>query len=229
MRHQRPAGLLHLFRYLHQVVGQPEISAQFVGQNVQRRLQHAADRRNRAALAPHPLHLRAERGEVFHHRHAALHERQVVAERHRLTARAELGRDPRQPRLVQEPHRVGDQLVVLLALHERGLLGRLAVLKTDVGLDVDARHAVVGQPRRLRQPGPDVHHVRHGRVPVVVVAAAYDRLERLAVIVRHLLAREARMPCRDLGGERPQRHAVRHTVVHRAHVARHPRGVQFFH
>jgi hypothetical protein len=125
--------------------------------------------------------------------------------------------------------RVGDQLVVLLALHERGLLGRLAVLETDVGLDVDARHAIVSQARRLRKPGPDVHHVRHGRVPVVVVAAADDRFERFAVIVRHLLASEARMARRDLGRERAQRHTVWHAVVHRAHIARHSRGVQFFH
>ena len=91
----------------------------------------------------------AEGAEILHHRHAALEERQVVRLGDRLARRAQLGRDPRQPDVQQEAGRVFDQLIVLVGPHEGVLLGRLAVLKTRVGRDVDAGNAVIAQAHRV--------------------------------------------------------------------------------
>ena len=124
VRHQRLAACQHLFRDLLQVESQRHIAAELVGQDVERSFQHAADGRDRAALRAHALHLRAEGVEVIEHGHAALHKRQVVAVGGGPALGAHFAADARQPRLVEEARGVFDQLVVLLALHERVRLRR---------------------------------------------------------------------------------------------------------
>ena len=124
-----------------------------------------------------------------------------------------------QPDVQQEAGRVRDQGVVLLRLHVGVVLRRLAVLEAGVGGDVDAGNAVILQPDRLRQAGPDVYHVRHDGVPIELGRALPRRGEGQFVVVGHLLAGVAGVLGRELGHERPDRHHVRLAVPQGREVA----------
>ena len=227
VRHHRLARRQHLVRDLHQVERQPEVSAQLVGQHIERRLQHAANGGRRAAFGAHPLHLRSECLEVRQCRHRALHQREVVAVRHGLPLRAGVARNARQPGLVQKTRGVGNQFVVLLALHERALLIGLPILERDVRADVDARHTVISKARGLRESGPHVDHVGHRGVPREILATADHGLESFPVVVCDFLAGEAGILRGDLGRQRPNRYAVGLPVPHGRDVAVQPPIVEF--
>ena len=79
MRHERFAGLEHLVRLGGHVHREADVAAQLVADDVERRFENAGDGGNRAAFVAQALDLRAERVEINHHRHRALHEREVVA------------------------------------------------------------------------------------------------------------------------------------------------------
>ena len=147
----------------------------------------------------------------------------------RLADRAHVGRHPRQPDVEQVAGRVGDQQVVLVGPHPGLVLGRLEVLEAGVGRQLDARHGVVLQPDRLRQPAPAVDHVAHHGVPVEVGGALPGGGKRLLVVLGHLLDRVAGVLGRELGHERPDRHPVRLPVPHRRHIAGKPLLVTLFH
>ena len=137
-----------------EVLDQPQVAAQLVGDDIHWRLEDTGDGRDRARFRTQAGVLRAEGAKVLHHRHAALEERQVVLPRDRLARLAQFRGNPRQPDVQQKTGRVLDQLIVLVRPHEGLLLGRLAVLKTRRGRDIDAGNAIILQADRLRQPGP---------------------------------------------------------------------------
>ena len=170
-------------------------------------------------LAPQQGVLRAEGGEILHHRHPALEEGEMVGRGRRLARGAHGSGHAGQPDVQEEARRVLDQGVILLRLHVGVVLRRLAVLEAGVGGDVDAGNAVVLQPDRLRQPGPDVNHVRDDGVPIELGRALPRGGEGQFVVVGHFLAGVAGVLGRELGHERPDRHHVRLAIVQGREIA----------
>ena len=219
VRHEGLAGGHHLVAALEQVVDQPQIAAELVGDDVHGGLEDSGDGRHRAALAPQQGVLRAEGAEILHHRHAALEEGKMVGRGRRLARGTDPGRHAGQPDVQQKARRVLDQGVVLVGLHVGVVLRRLAVLEARVGRDVDARNAVVFQPDRLRHAGPAVDHVRDDGIPIELGGALAGRGEGQFVVVGHLLAGIAGVLGRELGHEGPDRHHVRLAIPHRRDIA----------
>ena len=59
---------------LEEVLDEPQVAPQLVGDDVHRRLEHPGDGRDRARFRAQPGNLPAKGAEVLHHRHAALEE-----------------------------------------------------------------------------------------------------------------------------------------------------------
>ena len=76
---ERLAGGQYLLRLLHQVIGQPDVAAELVRDDVERSLENTGNGRDGPGLLAQAPGMRAEGGEVLQHRHAALHEREAVA------------------------------------------------------------------------------------------------------------------------------------------------------
>jgi len=85
---------------------------------------------------------------------------------------------------------------------------RLAILEAVVRRHFHAWRAVVRDAGCIGDARPDVDHARGYGVPVVVLAAADHRLERVGIVLRQLLARVARVASRELRRERPGRNPV---------------------
>ena len=219
MRHERFAGLEHFVRLRGHVHREADVAAEFVADDVEGRFENPGDGGNRSALVVQPLDLRSEGGEISHHCHRAFHEREVVAIRGGLADGRNFGGHARQPDVVEKARGVINQRVILILAHEGLSLGRLDKVKPRRVGDADAGNAVVTQPRRLRQAGPDINHVGNDRVPIEFLGALYRRLERQVVIVRHLLAGQAGVLRGELGHERADGNLVRLLVAQRREVA----------
>jgi hypothetical protein len=85
--------------------------------------------------------------------------------------------------------------------------------------NADAGNAVVPQSGGLRQSGPHINHVGHDGVPLKIPGGADGRFEGLGVVVRHLLAGEAGMACRELGDKGADGHAIGFLVAQGRDVA----------
>ena len=188
VRHQRFAGRQHLVRPRHQIVDQTQVAAQLVGQDVHRRLEDAGDGRDRARLAPQPVDLPGNDMKYCIMAMPPLRNDRLCSSVIGSPTRPDRFGDTRQPDVVQKAGRVLDQLIVLVRLHERVVLGRLEVLEAHVGRHVDTGHAVVPQADALGQAGPDVDHVGHDGIPVEVGGTLAGRVKRLRVVVRQFLA-----------------------------------------
>ena len=78
VRHQGFTGGHHFVAAIEEVVHQAQVTAELVGENIHGRLEDARDGRHRSRFRAEPGDLRAESGEILHHRHSALEERQMV-------------------------------------------------------------------------------------------------------------------------------------------------------
>ena len=226
VRHERLAGREDFSRLGRHVHRQSDVAAQLVGDNVEGRLEDSGNRGNRAALVAQALDLRTEGVEVGQHRHAALHQREVVAVGRRLADARDFSRDAREPDIVEESGRIVDQDIVLILTHEGAVLRRLDVVEAGRVRNADAGNAIVPEPRRLREAGPDIDHVRHHRIPIEVLRTLDGRLEGAVVVMRDLLAGHAGVSGGELRHKRADRDPVGLLVAQRGKVAAEPFAIE---
>ena len=219
VRHERFAGLEDFIGLGVHIHHQPHIAAEFVGEDVKGCLEDPRDGGGRATFGSEPGDLRAESVKVREHGHGTFDEREVITVGGRLADFADLRGSAGKPHVVKEGSWVIDEGVVFVGVHEGVVFGGLDVIETGGVWNAEARNAVVAQPDRLRETGPDIDHIRHYGLPAKVLSGLDSSLEGLLVIVGDLLTGVTRVLGSELGYKRPKRDHVRLLVAHGGDVA----------
>jgi len=186
--HEGFGGGEYFFRLFVEVRNESEVTAEFVGEDVERGFEDSGDGGDGSRLAAEFFDLGTEGGEVLHHGHAAFEEGEIVSQCGGLSGGDDLGGDAREPDLEEKSRWIRDERIVFIGEHEGVVFGRFAVLEGGIFGDVEAGDAVVFAADGVSETGPDINHVCDDGVPVEVRGAFACGVKGEAVIVSDLLA-----------------------------------------